>query len=72
MKLFFVGLMCMVLSGCVTTTVIKEMQVKKDANGKVVETTEIERTIQQGWIKGLQFDYLKNKQSDVLPAKIYY
>jgi len=64
--------MCLVLSGCVSTYVIKEIQVKKDANGKVIETIETERTIQRGLTKGMQFDYLKNKQSDVAPAIIYY
>ena len=72
MNKIFIVLMCASLSGCVTTTVIKEIQVKKDANGKVIETTEIERTIQQGATRGMQFDYLKNKKSDVAPASIYY
>ena len=64
--------MCLSLSGCVTTTFIKEIQVKKDANGKIIETTQIERSIQQGGTKGMQFDYLKNKQDDKAPATIYY
>ena len=72
MKRVFVLLICLVLSGCVTTYVVKEIQVKKDANGKVIETTETERTIQQGVTKGVQFDYLKNKKSDQLPTTIYY
>ena len=72
MKRVFVLLMCLALSGCVSTYVMKEVQVKKDANGKVIETTETERTIQQGITKGVQFDYLKNKQSDPSPATIYY
>jgi len=73
MKSIFVLLICLVLSGCVTTTVIKEIQVKKDANGKVIETTETERTIQQGIAKkGAQLDYLKSKQGDQSPTTIYY
>jgi len=72
MKRVLILLMCMALSGCVTTYVVKEIQVKKDANGKVIETTETERTIQQGVTKGIQFDYLKNKQSDSSPTTIFY
>jgi hypothetical protein len=72
MKRVFILLMCIALSGCVTTYVVKEIQVKKDANGKVIETTETERSIQQGVTKGIQFDYLKNKQSDKSPTPIYY
>ena len=73
MKRIFVLLMCLALSGCVSTYVMKEVQVKKDANGKVIETIETERTVQQGVMKkGIQFDYLKNKQSDQAPATIYY
>jgi len=72
MKRFLVVLICLALSGCVRTLVTKEVQVKKDANGKVIETTEIERTIQYGGTKGMQFDYLKNKKDAQSPATIYY
>ena len=64
--------MCLVLSGCVRTLVTKEVQVKKDANGKIIETIETERITQPGSAKGVQLDYLKNKQSDQAPAAIYY
>ena len=64
MKRAYILLMCLGLSGCVSTYVIKEIKVKKDANGKVVETVETERTIQQGITRGMQFDYLKNKEGD--------
>jgi hypothetical protein len=72
MKRILVLVMCFALSGCVSTYVIKEIRVKKDANGKVIETVETERTIQHGITKGMQFDYLKNKQSEGTPAVIYY
>ena len=72
MKKFLVLLMALALSGCVSTYVIKEIQVKKDANGKVIETTETERTIQRGITKGVQFDYLKKTQNDESPTRIYY
>ena len=72
MKKFFVILMCFALSGCVRTLVTKEVQVKKDANGKVIETIETERVIQQGATKGVQFDYLKRQESDQSPTPIYY
>lgn len=72
MKSFFVVLLCLALTGCVRTLVTKEIQVKKDANGKVIETTETERIIQEGGTKGVQFDYLKGKQGDQSPTTIYY
>jgi len=72
MKIFFGLLICFALSGCVRTLVTKEVQVKKDANGKVIETIETERIIQQGGTKGVQFDYLKSKKGDQSPAVIYY
>lgn len=75
MNRVFMVLICLVslvFSGCVRTLVTKEVQVKKDANGKVIETIETERVIQQGSAKGMQFDYLKNKQGDTAPAAIYY
>jgi len=72
MKRVFIVFMCMIAQGCVSTLVTKEVQVKKDANGKVVETIETERVTQQGAARGMQFDYLKNKQDDKAPAAIYY
>ena len=72
MKKFSILFLCLILSGCVSTYVIKEIQVKKDGNGKIIETTETERTIQAGVTKGVQFDYLKNNQNDKAPTKIYY
>ena len=72
MKRFLVVVLCFALSGCVRTLVTKEVQVKKDANGKVIETIETERIIQQGGTKGVQFNYLKNKESDQSPTTIYY
>ena len=72
MKRVFVVFICLALSGCVTTLVTKEVQVKKDANGKVIQTVETERVTQQGSARGMQFDYLKNKQADKGPATIYY
>ena len=72
MKRVFIVLICLAVSGCVTTTVTKEVQVKKDANGKIIETVEIERTIQQGSTRGMQFDYLKAKESDRTPTSIFY
>jgi uncharacterized protein YceK len=72
MKKVFVVLMCLALSGCVRTLVTKEVKVKKDADGKIIETIETERTTQYGETKGVQFDYLKNKQHDRSPATIYY
>ena len=72
MKRFLVVMICLALSGCVRTLVTKEVQVKKDAKGKVIETIETERIIQQGGTKGVQFDYLKNKAGDQSPTTIYY
>ena len=72
MKRVFIVLLGLALSGCVTTLVTKEVQVKKDANGKVIETVETERVTQEGRAKGMRFDYIKNKQGDQAPAAIYY
>ena len=72
MKRFLVVLMCLAGTGCVSTLVTKEVQVKKDANGKVIETIETERIVQRGATKGVQFDYLKSKESDQVPTAIYY
>ncbi len=72
MKRFFVILMCLSLSGCVSVLIQKEIQVKKDANGKVIEIIETEKVIQRGSIKeGLQLDYLKSKQDDPKPVVVY-
>jgi hypothetical protein len=72
MKKILVILIGLSLSGCVSVLVQKEIQVKKDANGKVIETIETERVIQRGAIKdGIQFDYLKNKQDASKPIVIY-
>ena len=59
-------------SGCVATMVQKEIQVRKDADGKVIGTVEIERSTQQGATKALQFDYLKNSKDDSAPAVVYH
>jgi hypothetical protein len=69
-----VGLLfcCVVLSGCVAILVQKEVQVRKDAKGNIIETIEIERATQQGAIEGgLQFDYLKTKKEDPSSATVY-
>jgi len=72
MKQIIILLCCVMFSGCVSILVQKEIQVKKDANGKIIETIEIEKAIQRGSIMGgLQFDYLKSKQGDPKPAVIY-
>ena len=72
MKRILMIMLCASLSGCVSTLVTKEIQVKKDASGKVIETIETERIIQRGGTRGVQFDYLKSKQGDSSPAVIYY
>ncbi len=72
MKISSVILICLLLSGCVSVLIQKEVQVKKDANGQVIETIEIEKVMQRGTITGgLQFDYLKSKRDDAKPVVIY-
>jgi hypothetical protein len=72
MKSFSFLLMVMMLSGCVSMIVQKEVQVRKDANGKVIETIEIERATQRATtVKGIQFDHLKAKEADPQPATFY-
>ena len=72
MKIFLVILTCLSFSGCVSVLIQKEIQVKKDANGKIVETIEIERVVQRGSIKeGLQLDHLKKNQEEQKPVVVY-
>jgi len=72
MKQAVILLFCVILSGCVAVVVQKEIQVRKDASGKIVETVEIERATQQGSILGgVQFDHLKSKETDPQPAVIH-
>jgi len=62
-------LMC---SGCVSLIVQKEVQVRKDANGKVIETIEIERATQRATTpKGFQFDHLKVQATDDKSPLLY-
>ena len=65
---------CLMLLGCSTLAMVeKEIRVKKDANGKIIETIEIEKTTQHGTIKkGVQFDYLKIKKDDSTSPAITY
>lgn len=72
MKRIIAVLGCFMLSGCVAVMVQKEIQVKKDADGKIIETIEIERATQQGsTLKGMQFDHLKSSEKDSKPATIF-
>ena len=72
MKKTIILMCCFVFSGCVSILIQKEVQIKKDANGKIIETIEIEKAIQRGSIKnGLQFDYLKSKQDDPKSTVVY-
>lgn len=52
-------LICLVLSGCVASLYTKQVQVNKDANGKITSTTETETIQQQGSTEGLKFKNLK-------------
>ena len=52
-------LVCLVLSGCVASLYTKQVQVNKDANGKIISTTETETIQQQGSTEGLKFKNLK-------------
>lgn len=60
------------LSGCVPIMIQKEIQIRKDATGKVVETVEIERATQQGsTMEQLQFDHLKTKETEPKPTAVF-
>ena len=53
----------LLLSGCVATQYQKSVSVTKDADGKVVSTTETESVLQpnqQGW--PIKFEHLKGVQ----------
>ena len=60
------------LSGCVPLLMTKEIQVKKDGNGKIIETIEIERATQNGSSEGFQFDHLKSHGTKESPVQVYH
>lgn len=71
MKRLLALLCCIVCSGCVSVLVQKEIQVKKDADGRVIETVETERIIQRGTTNnGVRFDYLKANKDDAKPVAV--
>ena len=60
------------LSGCVQTQVTRQIQVHKDATGKVTGFTEIESATQMGAaFKFSGFEYLKAGPKETEPLKLY-
>jgi outer membrane lipoprotein SlyB len=52
-------MLAVLVSGCVTTHFEKQTTVTKDADGRIVQTVEVERAVQVrgGW--PIKFDHLK-------------
>ncbi|MBF0490884.1 MAG: hypothetical protein HQL15_09815 [Candidatus Omnitrophica bacterium] len=71
MNFVIIVLSTLMLTSCASLIVQKQVQVKKDANGKVIETIETESAVQRAisW-RGLKFDHLKIKEVDSAPAAI--
>lgn len=58
-KVSMLVLICLVLSGCVASLYTKQLQVNRDANGKIINSTETETIQQQGATEGIKFKNLK-------------
>ena len=59
-------------SGCVQTQITRQVQVHKDAAGKITGFTEIESATQMGAaFKFSGFEYLKAGPREAEPLKIY-
>lgn len=62
MALFGLGLaaVCFLFSGCTAVTYTKSVSVKKDATGKIIETTDFESITEPHSESGkINFEYLK-------------
>lgn len=60
------------LAGCVQTQVTRQVQVHKDANGKITGFTEIESATQMGaTFKFSGFEHLKGGPGEAGPLKLY-
>jgi hypothetical protein len=66
------GIVMLSFSGCVQTQVTRQIQVHKDANGKITGFTEIESATQMGAaFKFSGFEYLKAGPKETEPLKLY-
>jgi hypothetical protein len=64
-KIIILSLIAPILSGCVATSYQKSISVTRDANGKIISTTETESVMQPagGGVASspaMKFQYLKN------------
>ena len=59
----YITILALICAGCVVpTTYTKSISVKKDADGKVIETTETEGVVQAGQGYPIQFQHLDSIQ----------
>ena len=72
MRYVVVAFACILFTGCVGTRVTKEIQIHRDAQGKVIETVQIERAEQGGTMMPFSFDYLKLNKGDKESPIIYH
>ena len=72
MKYALIAIATLLLTGCVGTRVTKEIQVHRDAQGKVIKTVKIERAVQGGSMVPFSFEYLKCKKGDKECPIIYH
>jgi hypothetical protein len=66
------GIVMLCFSGCVQTQVMRQIQIHKDADGKITGFTEIESATQMGAaFKFSGFEYLKGGPKETEPLKLY-
>jgi len=66
------GVVLLGFSGCVQTQVTRQIQVHKDANGKITGSTETESATQMGSaFKFSGMEYLKGGPKETEPLKLY-
>lgn len=67
-----VGTVALGVSGCVQTQVTRQIQIHKDATGKITGFTETESATQMGAaFKFSGFEYLKAGPKETEPLKLY-
>jgi Fe-S cluster biogenesis protein NfuA len=67
-----VGVLVLGCTGCVQTQVTRQIQIHKDANGKITGSTEVETATQMGAaFKFSGFEYLKAGPRETEPLKLY-
>jgi hypothetical protein len=60
------------LAGCVGTRITKEIEVHRDAQGKIIKTVETETATQNGMMKPFKFNTFKCERGDNESPTIYH